>query len=126
MLKTYAKVFGFVLLALGVLGFVPALTPNDHLLGIFHVDTLHNFIHFGSGAVALMAGYTSERASRTYFQVFGVVYALVAALGFVYMDREILGVLANNMADNLLHVVIAGTALYLGFGTRAGEERSDA
>lgn len=35
MLKTYAKVFGFVLLILGILGFVPALTPNGHLLGIF-------------------------------------------------------------------------------------------
>lgn len=125
MLRTAAKVFGFVLLALGVMGFVPALTPDNHLLGIFHVDLLHNLIHLASGAVALWAGYATYGASRVYFQVFGVVYALVAVLGFVSGEQPILGVLANNTADTWLHVVIAVTALALGFGSW-GRETAEA
>ena len=115
MLSKISKVFGAVLLLIGILGFVPGITSDGHLLGIFHVDTLHNLIHLSSGIAALVAGSKGDAASRLYFQVFGVVYALVAVLGFVYMDRDILGLVANNMADNLLHVAIAGSALYFGF-----------
>ena len=117
MLKTVAKIFGIVLILTGILGFVPAFAPNNHLLGVFHIDTLHNFIHLGSGLAALTCGFLSVRAARLYFQIFGVIYALVAALGLAYMDNDILGVLANNMADVLLHVVIAGSALAFGFGS---------
>jgi hypothetical protein len=122
MLRTLSKLFGVVLLAIGIMGFISGLTPDDELLGIFHVDTLHNVIHLASGAVALWAGYTSRKASRMYFQVFGLVYALVAILGFMAGDEDILGLLANNMADNWLHVAIAGSALFLGFGSKAGDE----
>lgn len=119
MLTTLAKVFGAVLLAVGVLGFVSALTPDGNLLGVFHVNALHNVIHLTSGAVALFAGFTSAKASRLYFQVFGVIYALVTVLGFLTGEGHILGLVANNMGDNLLHIVIAGSALYLGFGAKA-------
>lgn len=122
MLKTAAKVFGAVFLLIGVLGFVPALTPDGNLLGIFHVNALHNVVHIASGLVALFSGFYAARAARMYFQVFGVVYALVAVLGFVYGDNAILGLVANNMADTLLHVVIAAAALYLGFGLKSDKE----
>ena len=117
MIKTLSIIFGVVFLAVGVLGFVPGITTSDgHLLGLFHVNTLHNVVHLLSGAVALYAGMTSGEAARWYFRVFGVVYAAVAALGFVYGDNAILGLVANNMPDTLLHVVIAAVALVLGFG----------
>ena len=116
MVRTAAKAFGFVFVLIGILGFVPGLTTDGNLLGLFHVNVLHNIIHLASGIVALLAGYSSLRNSKLYFQVFGVVYALVAVLGFVSGDSDIVGLVANNMADNLLHVVIAVTALYLGFG----------
>lgn len=125
MLRTISKIFGLVLLAIGVLGFIPGATPDDDLLGVFHVDTLHNIIHLGSGAVALWAGFTSRKASRVYFQVFGLIYALVALLGLVYADEDILGLLANNTADTWLHVVIAGSALVFGFGTRDPDPEED-
>ena len=125
MLKTMAMVFGVVLLVVGALGFVPGVTNSDGLLfGIFHVNTLHNIIHLVSGAAALYAGMTSFSASKMYFQIFGVIYLLVAILGFFYNDADILGVLANNMADIWLHVVIAVVALYLGFATK--EEMAEA
>ena len=50
-------------------------------------------------------------------QVFGVVYLLVGVLGLVATDRSgmLLGMLHNNMADNILHLFIGGTAAYFGF-----------
>lgn len=124
MLATISKVFGTILLAVGILGFIPAATPDNHLLGIFHVDPLHNLIHLVSGVLAIFAGFKSARASRRYFQVFGVIYGLVAILGFISMDKDILGLVANNMADNWLHVGITVFSLGLGFGYPA-DDRSD-
>ena len=56
--------------------------------------------------------------ARTFFRIFGVVYAAVAALGFYYGDQPILGLISNNMADVWLHVVLAVAMLFLGFGVR--------
>lgn len=121
MVRTAAKIFGYIFVVIGILGFVPGLAPDSHLLGLFHINALHNIIHLASGAVALMAGYASYKASRTYFQVFGIVYALVALLGLMSGDNDILGLVANNGADNLLHIAIAAAALYLGFGAARDE-----
>lgn len=119
MLRTMARVFGWVLLAIGILGFIPGITTEDgHLLGIFEVDALHNIIHLVSGAAALWAGYTSTAASRLYFQVFGVIYALITVLGFFAGDAPLLGIIAHNTADIYLHLLIALVALYLGFVAR--------
>ncbi|GAC1603359.1 MAG: DUF4383 domain-containing protein [Candidatus Saccharimonadales bacterium] len=121
MVRTAAKVLGFVFVLIGILGFFPALAPNGELLGIFHINALHNIIHLASGLVALAAGYSSYKASRTYFQVFGIVYGLVALLGFVYGDNDIVGLVANNVADTFLHVAITAAALYFGFGAARDE-----
>jgi hypothetical protein len=118
MVKTAAILFGIVFLAIGVLGFVPGVTNNEMLLGIFHVNLAHNVVHLLTGAVALFAGLASAGAARTFFRIFGVVYALVAVLGFVQGEGMLLGLISNNMADTWLHVVIAVVALFLGFGAR--------
>src|SRR3989338_1882145 len=119
MVKNMAMVFGWVFLVVGVLGFVPGITTADgHLLGIFHVNAMHNIVHIVSGLAALYLASKGEEGSQTFFKVFGVIYALVAVLGFFAGDNDILGFISNNMADTWLHVVIAVVALYLGFGTK--------
>lgn len=116
MLKRMAIIFGIAFIAAGVLGFVPGITTGEgYLLGIFHVNATHNVIHLLSGAVALFVAYKSEHAARLYFQIFGVIYALVALLGMFYGREPLLGVVAHNPADVVLHLVIAVAALYLGF-----------
>jgi hypothetical protein len=120
MLKTIAIIFGVIMLGIGVLGFFPQFTPRDMLLGIFHVNNIHNLIHIATGVVAILCGLYSFPASRVYFQAFGIIYGVVAILGFFYGDRPILGLIANNMADTWLHVAIAAIALYLGFGYKEG------
>lgn len=115
MLKTIAIIFGIVMLIVGVLGFVPQALTDGKLFGIFAVDTIHNLIHVATGVVALLCGLNSECASRLFFQVFGVVYGLVTLAGFYFQDRPLFGVMAHNMADVWLHLVITVFALYLGF-----------
>jgi hypothetical protein len=117
MIKTAAILFGIVFLLIGIVGFVPAITPaNGMLLGIFHVNTAHNFVHLASGVIFLLCGMAGVGASRTFFRIFGIVYALVALLGFYYGDQALLGLIANNTADTWLHVVLAMVMLFLGFG----------
>jgi len=114
MLTTMAKVWGWIFLAIGLLGFVPAAAPNGHLLGIFHVNAAHNFVHLLTGIVALICGYQSAHASKMYFLIFGIVYGLVAILGFMAGNTPLLGVIANNIADAWLHVAIAIVSIALG------------
>ena len=117
MLKKIAYLFGIVLLGIGILGFLPAATPGGLLLGVFHVNTLHNWIHIVTGLLAFVAAsdVVPSFTSKLYFQLFGVIYGVVALLGFYYGDNPIFGLIANNQADNFLHVVIALVSLYLGF-----------
>lgn len=124
MLKKLVTLVGIALVAAGVLGFVPAAAPNGLLFGLFHVNTAHNLVHIVSGVAALAAGYggccgvckcADWWTPRMFFRVFGVVYGIVAVLGFWHGDAPVLGYIANNFADNVLHTVIAVVSLYLGF-----------
>ena len=125
MIKMMANVFGVVFLLVGILGFVPGITQNGHLLGIFHVNTAHNLVHIASGIAALIAAGMSAQAARTYFRIFGAIYGLVAVLGFVTGGTDpLLGIIANNPADNWLHLAIAVVSLALGFAPQHLEQRA--
>ena len=114
-LKLAATVFGVLFLVIGILGFVPDLAPEGMLFGIFHVNFAHNVVHLLSGSVALLCGLKSDHASRLYFRIFGVVYGIVAVLGFVQGEGALLGLISNNLPDAWLHAVISVTSLALGF-----------
>jgi uncharacterized protein DUF4383 len=117
MVKSAAILFGVVFLLIGILGYVPAATPaNGMLLGIFHVNTPHNIVHLASGVVFLLCGIAGAGPSQTFFKIFGIIYGLVAILGFYYGDNALLGIVANNTADTWLLVVLAVVMLFLGFG----------
>lgn len=119
MVKKLALYFGIVLTAVGVLGFVPGITDGEMLLGMFHVDALHNIIHIATGLLGILVGTMWASHASVYFKVFGVVYAAVAVLGFI-QGSSVLGLFGVNMADNALHVAIAAIALYVGFGMKEG------
>jgi hypothetical protein len=122
MVKTAALLFGIVFLVIGILGFVPAATtPDGMLLGIFHVNTAHNIVHLASGVVFLLCGMAGVGPSRAFFKIFGIVYALVAILGFYYGDNPLLGIISNNTAVTWLHVVLAVVMLFLGFSGSRGK-----
>lgn len=117
MQKKLALWVGIVLTAVGVLGFVPGVTNGGMLLGIFEVDTMHNVVHILTGVLAIGASMGAGAYAGLFFKVFGVVYALVAVLGLA-MGSPILGLIHANMADHVLHVVLAAAFLYVGFGMR--------
>jgi hypothetical protein len=111
--KQFGKLFGVVLLLVGVVGFV---VPS---LGPLHFTTHHNLIHVLSGAVLAWAGFAgSAAAARTVAQLFGVVYGLVTIWGF--LGNADLGPLQLhlNMPYNIIHLVVAALALWAGFGKK--------
>lgn len=55
----------------------------------------------------------SGRYAKLYLMVFGTVYGLVAVLGFLNVGT-VVEMLNLNMADNVLHLVIAAACLWVG------------
>ena len=117
MAKTLGMLFGIVFLAVGILGFVPGVTTNEMLLGIFMVNTAHSAVHIVSGVIFLIASMSGAGAARLWFQIFGVIYAVVAVLGFMNPNGPLLGMISNNPNDTWLHVVLAAAMLIIGFAT---------
>jgi hypothetical protein len=107
--------FGLVFLAVGILGVVPGVTKDEMLLNIFHVNAAHSVVHIVSGAIFLFASMSGAGAARLWFQVFGVIYAVVAVLGFMNQNGPLLGMISNNPATTWLHVVLAVAMLAIGF-----------
>jgi Domain of unknown function (DUF4383) len=101
---------GIIFMVIGFLGFV-----SNPLLGVFEVDALHNIFHIFTGSLALLAVSKGGKAMNTYSQVFGVIYSVVTVAGFV-SGNTVLGLFPVNLADNVLHLVLAVLFLYLGFG----------
>jgi hypothetical protein len=116
MAKTYCRILGVAMLLAGVLGFV-----MPRLLG-FHLTPVHNLIHLVTGALAAYLGFAGSYAgAQNFCRAFGVVYGLVALLGFVApgLLSTILGhpglTSADLMPDNLFHVAVALSSLVAGF-----------
>lgn len=124
MLRKAATAFGVVFILIGILGFVPGITQDNELLGIFRVDAIHNLVHILSGVAALIASSRSDW-SRLYFQVFAVVYGLVTLWGL--FDHNVLGFIHVDSEDNVLHLVITLATAYLGYFYRdpAGRDASN-
>jgi len=60
-MKVLALLIGFILLAIGIAGFVPALTPDGVLFGVLPVDTLRSALFIITGAVGIMIGLSGRR-----------------------------------------------------------------
>ena len=120
MAKTLGMLFGIVFLAVGILGFVPGVTTTGPdgmpmLLGIFMVNATHSIVHIASGVVFLLASMAGAAAASLWFKIFGLVYAVVAVMGFIVGNGMIFGLISNNTSDTWLHVVLAAAMLLIGF-----------
>jgi hypothetical protein len=118
-----AQIFGVVFILVGLLGFFytglgnmtadPALAPK--ILGLFPVNVLHNIVHLLFGIWGLLAARTFSGA-RTYAQVGGVIYLLLAVVGFVAPDGFNLVPLGGH--DIWLHALLGIALAYFGFTAR--------
>jgi hypothetical protein len=99
----------------GLLGFVPGVVKDGMYSGIFMVNTPPNILHIGSGAIFLIASMIGAGGARLWFQVFGLVYAGIAAWGFQVGDGIICGMISNNQYDSWGHAALALATLLIGF-----------
>jgi len=104
---------GFVLI--GVLGFIPGVTPDGKLFGVFAISGLHNVLHLLSGFVGFALARTYA-ASRAYFLGGGLVYLALWVHGWLMGSR----LLPINGADNWLHFGLGAGMVLLGL-TLAGQ-----
>lgn len=114
--KTVALVFGIVFLLIGILGFVPALTPGMALLGLFMVNGVHSIVHLLFGVLGIAAAFTGME--RLYNRAGGIIYLLIGVLGFVPVlapGGMLLGLVMINLADNILHLAIGAILASVGF-----------
>jgi hypothetical protein len=126
--QVYALVIGLTLVAAGILGFFYNAsfgtgdgTERDAVLGLLDVNGWHNVVHIATGALGLfVAG--SYGGARAYALGLGVVYLLVAALGFIAGDGdEIFNLIPVNTEDNVLHLLIGIAGVGAGLATPSSE-----
>jgi Domain of unknown function (DUF4383) len=124
--RTFARIYGIVFLIVGVVGFIPGLTPpHDHpdlavdlasgmALGLFPVNALHNLVHIAFGVWGLIAA-RDFGATRIYARVVAVAYALLMLLGMFPATNTTFGLVPIYGHDVWLHALLAAVAAYFGF-----------
>ncbi|HET8758442.1 MAG TPA: DUF4383 domain-containing protein [Solirubrobacteraceae bacterium] len=119
--QLYALLFGIVLLAVGILGFIAdsSFGTGSDVEGsdfiIFEVNGWHNIVHIASGLLGLALWRRADTA-RMYALGFGAVYLAVTIWGFITGD-QVLWLIPVDTADNILHLVIAGTGIAAGLAS---------
>jgi hypothetical protein len=133
--RLYALTVGAVLTVAGIIGFFynasfavgDDINASDPVFGLLAVNAWHNIVHILTGVLGLLAaGY----AARTYALGLGLVYLVVAFLGFIDfasgdLDDTILQIIPVNTEDNFLHLALGILGLAAGAATpRAGAART--
>lgn len=127
----YARITGFALLAIAVLGMVFSAIGDGGQYGLFcnggdmtcegaaseksflAFDWAHNIVHVVLAGVALWAGFAATaNLTSLYAKGFGAVYTLLGITGFFVMD---LGFMHLENGENLVHLVIGVWGLVAGF-----------
>ena len=124
--QVYAIVIGAALVLAGIAGFFYNAsfgsgdgTDRDAVLGILDVNGWHNVVHIVSGALGLAVA-ASYGAARGYAIGLGVVYLVIALVGFLAGDGdEILNLIPVNTEDNFFHLLIGVAGLVAGLATPA-------
>lgn len=126
--RLYALTVGGVLTIAGIIGFFynasfavgDDINASDPVFGLLAVNAWHNIVHILTGVLGLLAaGY----AARTYALGLGLVYVVVAFLGFIDfasgdLDDTILQIIPVNTEDNFLHLALGILGLAAGAATR--------
>ena len=134
--QTFALVFGAVYLLVGLVGFAATgfenfATWSDKELIIFSLNPLHNLVHLAIGAAWVLSAARHDSAKAANLGI-GVVYLLVAAVGFLEVEfvAELLTINGDAVArasatdpDNFLHLVSGAAAVF--FGTAGAERAAD-
>jgi hypothetical protein len=114
-LRAMALIFAIVFILLGILGFIPPITPNHRLVNFFTVGILPSIFYILIGLFALSAS-GSNFYARLYFKTFGILFATIAIVAFAKNGN--LGIVHINITDSFFYLLLAIIALYLGFTSK--------
>lgn len=117
MVKRLSLIYGLIVLAIGILGFIPnALIGRD---GFFLTNAAHDVVHLITGLLLLLVAYTSEETAVATFRGLSVVYVIIALVGFFQIGAVGSGFMLDlfqiNGADNWLHLAFTLVFALSGF-----------
>jgi hypothetical protein len=130
----YCLLVGGVLVVAGIIGFfyeASFATGNsivaEDVFGILAVNGWHNLVHIAIGGLLLVA---AGGAARTGAMFVGVLYLVLAALGFIATGGDGIGFIAENNTlidlvpvndeDNVLHLILGITGVLAAVATKEG------
>ena len=105
MAKKFAMIFGWIFIVLGLLGFFSNPLVGSSSGALFMADTAHNLVHLISGIVLLWVAYGASHKAGSILKILGVIYVLLALIGFFSSTGSVLGLVMVNAADNWLHLI---------------------
>lgn len=124
-LRIWVSRVAIVLLAVGVLGFIPGITTHYErmvvagphatamLFGLFAVSVLHNVLHLGVGTLGLIAA-SVGRTARGYLLGSGLGYLALGLYGLFVDSDSPANFLPMNIASSCLLLVLATVMLIPG------------
>lgn len=130
--RLYCLLVGAVLVIVGIIGFFYGASfasgdsiRSEEVFGIFAVNGWHNLVHIAIGGALLIAAGNAARGGALGV---GVLYLLLAALGFIATGDGGIGFLATdgrlvdlvpvNDEDNVLHLVLGVTGVVAAVATK--------
>jgi hypothetical protein len=112
--RLYAKVVGVTIVLIGIGG---VLLGEKSLFGVLNIDIAEDVVHLVTGGLMAGVGFRgSDSAVRSVVGGLGVVYLLVAVLGFVVPD--LFGLLPHEyktVLDDLIHLSLGVLGMSVGF-----------
>ena len=127
-IRTFALIYGVAFLLVGILGFVPGINQmhegdpslvlngygTGHLLGLFHVNLVHNLVHIAFGVWGL-AVFRDATGARLYARGVAVIYLVLGVAGLIPKLNLLFGLCPIEGNDVWLHLLLGGVAAYFGF-----------
>jgi len=132
--KLYCLLIGAALVLAGLIGFFYEASfaagdeiVSDKAFGLLAVNGWHNVVHMAIGFVLLAAAGGAARAGAT---LFGVLYLVLAALGFIATGGDGADFIASNGVlfdlvpvndeDNVFHIILGVTGVIAALATPKG------
>jgi hypothetical protein len=127
--RTYALVFGIAYLIVAATEVFLNFSGQELVVGgytVLHFSLVHNIIHWATGLVLVMAATMRNWNTRAVVLTVGIVFLLVALLGFVAKDA-LDGILMENMPFfyNWVHLATGALGVICGLvGAHTGTRRT--
>lgn len=116
MAKKLALTFGLIFVVVGIIGLLGGFGIVGQT-GLFETDSVHDWVHIVSGIIFLIVGLAAPVRATVTMIAFGIIYILVAILGFFGND-PVLGFINVNNADNWLHLILGLVILWAGYSNK--------